>query len=85
MNKRDFPLGFFIVFVVHSEDSDCNRQPGSGIQFKRDKHISFSIERNISYENYLIATLVLLSIFAFIYMVALSIGMSCTGCQPNIA
>lgn len=85
VNKRDFPLGFFIVFVVHSEDSDCNRQPGSGIQFKRDKHISFSIERNISYENYLIATLVLLSIFAFIYMVALSIGMSCTGCQPNIA
>jgi hypothetical protein len=83
LKKSDFPLGLFIVFVVHSDDYDCSGHKGS-FQFKRNKAISFSIEKNISDENYLIASLALLSIFAGIYVVAFFIGIKCIRCCPSM-
>uniref|UniRef100_A0A8D9A8Z7 SID1 transmembrane family member 1 n=1 Tax=Cacopsylla melanoneura TaxID=428564 RepID=A0A8D9A8Z7_9HEMI len=73
LKKSDFPLGLFIVFVVHSDDTACSGFKG-GILSDRKKMISFRLEENISDQTYLMAALALLSVFAFVYMLAFIVG-----------
>ncbi|KAL1462447.1 hypothetical protein WDU94_014281 [Cyamophila willieti] len=73
LKKTDFPLGLFIVFVVHSDDSACSGSKDSTVS-NRNKSISFRLEENISDQTYMMASLALLSIFVIVYVLAFFLG-----------
>jgi len=68
--QRDkFPAGFFLVMVVHGDDSAC--QSSTPLQSPtRHKIVNFSLRKKISYEEYLVATFGAFGVFAIFYVVS---------------
>ena len=90
--RSAFPNGVFIVFVVKADDEQCLTLPpppilnddAAGTEF-RTKRVSFLVERKITRDEYLAATLGAVGIFTLCYVVVLSIScMLCFKQMPNV-
>ncbi|CAG9134338.1 unnamed protein product [Plutella xylostella] len=75
LTQDHFPVGFYIVFIVKSSDEDCSASPlgFNGTKVSADsrvKNFTFKIVETISYQEYLIAASVALSVFISFYLCA---------------
>jgi hypothetical protein len=69
LQKDKFPLGFFLVMVVHGDDMAC--QSSTPLQSPtRHKIVNFSLRKKISYDEYLVATFGAFGVFAVFYAVS---------------
>jgi dsRNA-gated channel SID-1 len=69
LQKDKFPLGFFLVMVVHGDDAACLSSTPLQSQ-TRHKIVNFSLRKKISYEEYLVATFGAFGVFAIFYAVS---------------
>lgn len=69
--KEEFPLGMFIVFVVHSTNEACSSKPSSN--GNRDKFLTFKLESSIGAWNYIKAVSAVLIAFFMIFLTAASL------------
>lgn len=69
LTREAFPKRLFVVFVVHADDEDCTGHAGS--LPNREKKVTFSITRSISYKEYLVAMITVVTVFSVTYLLAL--------------
>lgn len=87
--KQDFPNGFYVVFVMHGDDSRCQRYEDDGgstqpllyeydtnLDNDRTKMVTFVIHEKITDIEYLSAIFGTSGIFAFVYLFVFIV--SCT-------
>ncbi|PNF38902.1 SID1 transmembrane family member 1 [Cryptotermes secundus] len=67
LTKTAFPLGFFVVFVVKGDDWDCSGYYET-VTVGRNKSLKFSVERSITYFNYIISTVGTVVVFMLFYI-----------------
>jgi len=60
--KDEYPLGLFIVFVVHSDNSACNRGNYQATN-SRTKNISFVVKPTVDFNYQIINCLIVTFIF----------------------
>ncbi|XP_075216788.1 SID1 transmembrane family member 2-like [Lycorma delicatula] len=77
LTREAFPQRLFVIFVVHADDKDCTGHL-SGADLIRNKTISFSVTRNITYQDYLFAVVAVVSVFSFTYLTALFLLIYCS-------
>ncbi|XP_059480473.1 SID1 transmembrane family member 1-like [Neocloeon triangulifer] len=69
LTRDKFPNGFFLVLVVHGDDSACLTNTPLEAP-SRHKSVSFSLRKKISYDEYLVATFGAFGVFAVFYVIA---------------
>lgn len=72
LQKEDFPLGFFIVLVVKSDDYDCNNAKTPILP--RNKNVSVFINATVTKDDYIIASSAAVSLvagFCIIYLIGI--------------
>ncbi|KAK4877903.1 hypothetical protein RN001_010409 [Aquatica leii] len=68
ISKRNFPNGFFVVFVAQSDDSDCVGFTKTQTK-DRNKNVTFVIKPSISYRDYLKAVGITIGCIVISYFV----------------
>ncbi|XP_065347901.1 SID1 transmembrane family member 1-like [Cloeon dipterum] len=69
LSREKFPDGFFIVLVVHGDDTAClTNTPFESSS--RQKNVVFSLRKKISYDEYLVATFGAFGVFAVFYCIS---------------
>uniref|UniRef100_A0A1B6CMV4 SID1 transmembrane family member 1 n=1 Tax=Clastoptera arizonana TaxID=38151 RepID=A0A1B6CMV4_9HEMI len=66
LTRAEYPLGFYIVFIVHSDDNACFTK--STFQENRSKTLSFRLEPSLGPDKYLIA---ILAVFGILFVFCL--------------
>ncbi|XP_017792434.1 PREDICTED: SID1 transmembrane family member 1-like [Habropoda laboriosa] len=69
--KEDYPLGFFVVLVVKSDDTDC--YGARSMISPRKKKLTLTINASITKQNYIIASgfaTLLMFVFCLIYVIS---------------
>ncbi|CAG7721990.1 unnamed protein product [Allacma fusca] len=78
IQKEDFPFGFYVVFVVHSDDTECTKDARlitmSSKISPRVKNVVFMVNEKITDDEYIIATFGTIGVFSLFYMLAFFIS-----------
>ncbi|XP_076239058.1 SID1 transmembrane family member 1 [Calliopsis andreniformis] len=73
--KEEYPLGFFIVLVVKSDDTDCAGIPS--ITSTRNKKVVLSVNASITKQDYIIASAIIVTVtFSFCLVYVISVVVS---------
>ncbi|XP_054277940.1 SID1 transmembrane family member 1-like [Macrosteles quadrilineatus] len=67
LRKAEFPVGLFVVFVVHSTKEACHKF-NTGADHNQTKTVQFALEKSISEWDYIVAVCSVLIGFLIIYM-----------------
>nr|XP_018910555.1 PREDICTED: SID1 transmembrane family member 1-like [Bemisia tabaci] len=87
LTRQDFPEGLYIVFDLHSDDSDCISSTVDGPEVDvseadRKKVIRFKLNKNLNYEDYLFASLAVLLSFSSVFILS-GLLLCCTRKSPE--
>lgn len=77
LQKEDFPLGFYLVFVVHSDDTQCTKDARLIQKNKvvpRFKTVTFIVHEKITDVEYIVAIFGTFGIFFTFYVFAFLIS-----------
>lgn len=72
LQKKEYPLGLFLVFVVHSDDSVCikkNSDPDPEVRSSsRSKIVTFNITKTVNFNLQLMSWVLIFLIFVCILL-----------------